>query len=130
MCWSPTVTLFFVCLELLCLTMLWSRGHRALVVGAGGLWLQECVQLLLWWEIERDEARGGSSCSASNERLTLLELFAVVGLVPSGFAIMAIWSMESLSAELQQLRARASRSRRWSTRTTTRRTHQVSTRAS
>lgn len=102
MCWSPTVTLFFVFLELLCLAVLRiRRGHWALVVGAGGLWLQELIQLLLWWEIEKDEARGGSSCSASNERLTLLELFTVVGLVPSGFAIMAIWSMESLSVELR-----------------------------
>ena len=91
MCWSTEVTLAFVLLELGCCAIIAAQGLHGLLLAFGPLVLQEVVQLLLWLEIDRhDPAVGGGTCSAANTALSFVELLLVCGLVPVGFALLAM----------------------------------------
>ena len=92
MCWSPEVTLAFVIIECACCAVLAARGMHCLLLGFVPLLLQEAVQYLLWRQIERDEQLG--TCGAWNVRLSFLELALVAGMVPLGFALMSLRSLD------------------------------------
>ena len=96
MCWSPGVTALFVALELLCCALLLLRGERWFLVGVAPLVLQECLQLALWLAILEDERFGTQrGCSSLNVQLTIAECVVVGGLVPLGFAVMGLMSIDS-----------------------------------
>ena len=94
MCWSPGVTALFVALELACCALLLLRGERWFLVGVAPLVLQECLQLALWLAILEDERLGARGCSSLNVQLTIAECVVVGGLVPLGFAVMGLMSIE------------------------------------
>jgi hypothetical protein len=101
MCWSTEVTLAFVLLEMCCCAIIAAQGLHGLLLAFGPLVLQEVVQLLLWLEIDRhDRAGGGGECSAANTALSFVELALVCGLVPVGFALLAIRSLDEWQAAL------------------------------
>jgi hypothetical protein len=101
MCWSTEVTLAFVLLELGCCAIIAAQGLHGLLLAYGPLVLQEVVQLLLWLEIDRhDPAVGGGTCSAVNTALSFVELLLVCGLVPVGFALLAMRSLGEWQAAL------------------------------
>lgn len=101
MCWSAGVTLAFVLLEIGCCAIIAAQGLKSLLFAFGPLVLQEIVQWFLWLEIDRHEAEGGgTTCSTANTALSFLELGLVCGLVPVGFALLAIRSLEEWQAAL------------------------------
>ena len=101
MCWSTEVTLAFVLLEMCCCAIIAAQGLHGLLFAFGPLVLQEVVQLLLWFEIDRhDPAGGGGACSGTNTALSFVVLVLVCGLVPVGFALLAIRSLDEWQAAL------------------------------
>ena len=105
MCWSTEVTLAFVLLEMCCCAIIAAQGLHGLLFAFGPLVLQEVVQLLLWFEIDRhDPAGGGGACSGTNTALSFVELVLVCGLVPVGFALLAIRSLDEWQAALAAVR--------------------------
>ena len=104
MCWSTEVTLAFVLLEICCCAIIAAQGLHGLLFAFGPLVLQEIVQLLLWFEIDRHDPAGGGACSAANTALSFVELVLVCGFVPVGFALLAIRSLDEWQAALAAVR--------------------------
>jgi hypothetical protein len=89
MCWSPEVTFVFVAIELAASAVLYRQGKAWFLLVSSGVVLQEVLQLLLWYQIERDEASPSNppSCSAANTLLSLLEEVVVIGWVPYAWCV-------------------------------------------
>ena len=99
MCWSKEVTLAFLLLEAGCCVLLAVQHLHGLLLGFGPLVLQELIQLLLWLEID-DGNHADGTCSAANSFLSFVQLIVVCGLVPIGFALMAVRSLDQWHAAL------------------------------
>jgi hypothetical protein len=93
MCWSLEVTLTFVLIELAACAILWSQGKAWFLLVSSGVVIQEVIQLLLWYQIERDEASFDDKnshrhrCSTTNTFLSLVEQVVVVGWVPFAWCV-------------------------------------------
>eukprot|EP00746_Dinoflagellata_sp_MGD_P147139 gnl/MRDRNA2_/MRDRNA2_79517_c0_seq1.p1 gnl/MRDRNA2_/MRDRNA2_79517_c0~~gnl/MRDRNA2_/MRDRNA2_79517_c0_seq1.p1 ORF type:complete len:204 (+),score=2.32 gnl/MRDRNA2_/MRDRNA2_79517_c0_seq1:127-738(+) len=89
MCWGFQPTLFFVLVELAVLVILCLRGitnDRLNVLLHMPFFLQEVVQLGLWFVIDRDGEVNMEKCGSANVAMSMLE-GGIVGFVPGWLAI-------------------------------------------